>query len=63
VATKRKPDGTPGTSMTRSFKAGKVIIPKGSEYLTLRVDSLKVPDGGLFDLKSLRMTPVAPPAP
>ena len=63
VATKRKPDGTPGTSMTRSFKAGKVIIPKGSEYLTLRVDSLKVPDGGLFDLKSLRLTPVAPPAP
>lgn len=63
VATKRKPDGTPGTSMTRSFKAGNVIIPKGSEYLTLRVDSLKVPDGGLFDLKSLRLTPVSPPPP
>ena len=60
---KRRPDGSPGTSMTRSFKAGTVIIPKGSEYLTLRVNSLQVPDGGLFDLKSLRLTPVSPPTP
>ena len=60
---KRRPDGSPGTSMTRSFKAGTVIIPNGSEYLTLRVNSLQVPDGGLFDLKSLRLTPVSPPTP
>lgn len=58
MVSKRKPDGTPGTSRIHIFQAGNVIIPKGSEYLTLRVSSLTVPDGGLCDLKCLRLTPV-----
>ena len=57
IVTKRRPDGTPGTSLVSTFAAGTVIIPKGSEYLTLRVTSLAVPDGALCDLKCLRLTP------
>lgn len=63
IVTKRKPDGSPGTSTTSTFTVGKLTIPKGAEYLVLRVTSLLVPDGALLDLKSLRLTPVAPDSP
>ena len=63
VVTKRKPDGTPGTSRSHTFLAGLVTIPKGSEYLTLRVASLVVAEGGLFDLKAIRLIPAATESP
>ena len=63
VITKRKPDGTPGTSLTSIFKAGRVTIPKGSEYLKLEVTSLIVPDGALCDLKALRLIPAEATSP
>ncbi len=60
---KRKPDGSPGISLVRTVEAGKVTIPKGSEYVTLRVASLLTPDGALCDLKSIRLVPVTPESP
>lgn len=63
VVTKRKPDGTPGTSKVRTFTAGLLTIPRGSQFLKLQVTSLLVPDGALCDLKSLRLTPVAAASP
>ena len=44
----------------RLLKAGTVIIPKGAQYLTLRVDSLNDPAASLFELKSVKLTPVKP---
>lgn len=63
IITRRRPDGTPGTSTLRTFTLGKVTIPKGSDYLKLQVTSLKVPDGSLCDLKLLRLTPVPAASP
>lgn len=47
-------------AVVRTVQAGVVTIPKGSQYLTLRVDSLDNPQSWLFDLKSLTLTPVTP---
>ena len=63
IITRRRPDGTPGTSTLRTFTLGKVTIPKGSDYLKLQVTSLTVPDGSLCDLKLLRLTPVPAESP
>jgi hypothetical protein len=38
-----------------------VVIPKGSQYLTLRVDSLTDPGGSLFDLKAIGLMPLTTP--
>jgi hypothetical protein len=40
---------------------GRVVIPKGSQYLTLRVDSLTDPGGSLFDLKAIGLMPLTTP--
>ena len=45
---------------SRLLKPGRVIIPKGAMYLTLKVDSLVNPAASLFELKSLKLTPVPP---
>lgn len=37
-----------------------LVIPRGAQYLILRVESLANPNGGLFDLKSLNLTPLVP---
>jgi len=46
------------TFLLRKVAAGTVTIPKGSQYLTLKVDSLLNAAGALCELKSLRLTPV-----
>lgn len=48
------------SKVPKNLEAGTVAIPKGSQYLTLRVDTLTNPQSFLFDLKSLRLTPVSP---
>ena len=40
---------------------GNVVIPKGSQYLTLRVDSLNDPGGSLCDLKAIELMPLTAP--
>ena len=58
-AAKRKADPPPPSVASR-LSPGKIVIPKGSQYLSLRVESLAVADGSLFDLKSVRLSPVEP---
>ncbi len=60
VGVKRKPEAAPVGSVPCQIRPGKVMIPKGAQYLSLKVDTLQVADGSLFDLKSIRLTPVAP---
>jgi hypothetical protein len=52
-----KPDQPP---IVQTQRIGKVTIPRGAQYLTLRVESLANPQSWLCDLKNLTLKPVTP---
>jgi hypothetical protein len=55
------PKSAAASKTSQGEVVGNVVIPKGSQYLTLRVDSLIDPGGSLCDLKAIGLMPAAAP--